>query len=72
MLSSHGKPDQEYQQEKQWAVFSVNPAHAIVYVDSLIHPIQEEVYLSIYPSANTVAASNPHSANMVTARSRAK
>lgn len=37
----------EYQQEKQWAVFTVNPAHAIVYVDSLIHPIQEGS-LSLY------------------------
>lgn len=39
----------EYQQEKQWAVFNIRPENVIVYVDSLIYPVQNG-YLSLYLS----------------------
>ncbi len=40
-------PDKEYQQEKQWALLTVNPGNAIFYIDSLIHPVQDGM-LSLY------------------------
>lgn len=39
--------DKEFRQEKQWALFSTDPAHAIVYIDSLIYPVLEG-HLSLY------------------------
>ncbi len=37
----------EFQQTKQWALFSVQPEHAIVYVDSSMYPIHDG-QLSLY------------------------
>lgn len=39
--------EKEFRQEKQWALFSIDPAHAIVYIDSLIHPVLDG-HLSLY------------------------
>lgn len=36
-----------FQQQKQWAVLTVNPAQALIYLDSTLYPIQEG-YLSLY------------------------
>ena len=35
-----------FQQQKQWAVLTVNPAQALIYLDSTLYPIQEG-YLSL-------------------------
>ena len=40
-------PQKVYQPGKQWALLNIQPAHAIVYVDSLMYPLQNG-HLSLY------------------------
>lgn len=40
-------PGKEFRQEKQWALFSVQPEHAILYVDSSMHTIRDG-HLALY------------------------
>lgn len=40
-------PDKEFHQQKQWALFTVDPAHAILYVDSSMYAIRDG-HLSLY------------------------
>ena len=47
---STNSPDKEYQIEKQWAIFYVNPANAILYVDSMMYRTRNgvvQVYVPI-------------------------
>ena len=45
-------PQKDYQPNKQWALLTIHPAHAIVYVDSLMHLLQDgqlSLYLPLGP-----------------------
>ena len=37
---STDSPQKAYQSDKQWLLLTVQPEHAIVYIDSLMHPLQ--------------------------------